>query len=224
MAIKARNGKEKQVKRRRILDAAKEQFFQHGYQQTSINKMMKHAGESTGTFYLYFKGKRDIYRTLFTDGLDIFVIMVEDALTVCGPTSLEKLTAIARTYLQFYKRYPGYFDIMAFMVMTDNELRDRDEASNAVDQKAVSLLKIIEDVFIQGVAKKELLPTNTWQTTIAFWGVMDGIIMLEKRGNLLTMGVNHQQIFERIIASLFYGIANRPVAQPDWPTEVSRCD
>ncbi len=207
MSDYAKNEQDKLAKQRRILESAKSLFFEYGYQQTSIHKIMKTTGESTGTFYQYFKSKREIYVKLYTDGLDIFKSMLEDALQVCGPTALAQLVAVAKVYLMFYRRYPGYFDIVAFLVMNDQELRNRDEGSDELDQKAISILKEIEKILIGGIARNELKPTNTWIMTITLWGVMDGIIMLEKRGNLPTMGTSMDQVFDQTIKSFVYQLA-----------------
>ncbi|MGB9736155.1 MAG: TetR/AcrR family transcriptional regulator [bacterium] len=48
-----------------ILNAAKEMFAIKGYHNTSISDIIKRADIARGTFYLYFKDKREIFDALF---------------------------------------------------------------------------------------------------------------------------------------------------------------
>ncbi len=48
-----------------ILNAAKEMFAINGYHDTSISDIIKRADIARGTFYLYFKDKREIFDALF---------------------------------------------------------------------------------------------------------------------------------------------------------------
>jgi AcrR family transcriptional regulator len=52
-------------RRHSILTAAKEMFAINGYHNTSISDIIKRAGIARGTFYLYFKDKREIFDALF---------------------------------------------------------------------------------------------------------------------------------------------------------------
>src|SRR6266487_4411940 len=46
--------------RRRILDAAEEVFGEYGYYEASISEITRRAGVAQGTFYIYFRTKREI--------------------------------------------------------------------------------------------------------------------------------------------------------------------
>lgn len=54
-------------KRNRILQAAKEEFSQVAFSEASINKIVKNAGISRGSFYMYFHDKYDLLRVLLED-------------------------------------------------------------------------------------------------------------------------------------------------------------
>ncbi len=53
-----------------ILSSAKEMFAIKGYHETSITDIIKRANIARGTFYLYFKEKRDVFDALFDQLLD----------------------------------------------------------------------------------------------------------------------------------------------------------
>lgn len=53
--------------RRRILDAAEEVFGEYGYYEASISEITRRAGVAQGTFYIYFRTKREIFAELVED-------------------------------------------------------------------------------------------------------------------------------------------------------------
>ncbi len=60
-------------KQQAILEAAKKEFSLMSFHEASINKIIKDAGISRGSFYMYFEDKEDLYYTIteheFTDML-----------------------------------------------------------------------------------------------------------------------------------------------------------
>lgn len=48
-------------KRTKIIDAAKKEFQQNSFYDASINKIIKEAGISRGSFYMYFENKEDLF-------------------------------------------------------------------------------------------------------------------------------------------------------------------
>ena len=56
----------KEKKRTDLLEAAYKLFITIGFSETTITQIAKKAGVGKGTFYLYFKNKEDIRKTLIT--------------------------------------------------------------------------------------------------------------------------------------------------------------
>ena len=133
MGARARTLEDKQQRRRLILEAAKELFFDRGYRDTTIEMITERAGLSTGTFYLYFKSKQEIYMTLYADGIDIFHRMAEEAISWPGMKTLARLSAIAHAYYRFYTEHTEYFDILAFIHMHQAELKEPSEMASMLD-------------------------------------------------------------------------------------------
>ncbi|MFN3264186.1 MAG: TetR/AcrR family transcriptional regulator, partial [Aquificaceae bacterium] len=50
--------------RERIIQSAKELFSQKGYNHTTVEDIVKHAGLSKGAFYFYFKSKDQLMEEL----------------------------------------------------------------------------------------------------------------------------------------------------------------
>ncbi len=208
-ATRARTAEDKQQRRLLILEAARELFLNKGYNATTIEMITDRAGLSTGAFYTYFKNKREIYMTLYAEGIDIFHGMAEQAISWPGMSALARVSAIAHAYHRFYTERTAYFDILAFMPMHEAELKEPDEMSSLLDEKAIGLLKMIEGVIEEGIEKGEFIPMDTWKATNALWGMMDGLVMLAERKNVAVMGVTLEDLFKQAIEIIFYGIATR---------------
>ena len=216
---RARSVEDKEQRKRLILDACKELFFTRGYRDTTIEKITERAGVSTGTFYLYFKSKQEIYMTLYADGIDVFRGMAEEAISWPGMSALARLSAIAHAYYRFYKNHTEYFEILAFIHMHQAELKVKSDMSALLDDKAIELLKIIEAVIREGIDSGELVPMDTWKATNVLWGLMDGLVTLAARENVMVMGVTLEDLIKQALQMVFYGMDARMGATGDDPDE-----
>ena len=59
--------KEGEVRRREILVAARELFIRKGYEQTSVNDILKIVDIAKGTFYYYFISKEEVLEEIILD-------------------------------------------------------------------------------------------------------------------------------------------------------------
>lgn len=219
MSTRARTIEDKLLRRQLILKSAKEVFFDKGYQRATIELITERADLSAGTFYLYFKSKQEIYRILYSDGIDIFHRMAEEAVSWPGMGTIAKLSAIAHAYYRFYTEYTEYFDILAFIHLHQDTLHEQDEMSSILDQKALDLLRMIESVIEEGVDSGEFAPMDTWKATNVLWGMMDGLVMLAERNNVMVIGVSLEELIKQSLEMMFYGMVKRIGAGPDGSTE-----
>ncbi len=59
--------KEAEVRRREILVVARELFVKKGYEQTSVNDILKIVDIAKGTFYYYFASKEEVLESIILD-------------------------------------------------------------------------------------------------------------------------------------------------------------
>ena len=72
--------RERGARRRRILDAAGEVFSARGYHEASITEIAVRADLATGTIYLYFRDKADLYGSVILEKMNDVVGRLEAAL------------------------------------------------------------------------------------------------------------------------------------------------
>ena len=71
MGIKERREREKEERRRSILDCARSLFFEHGYENVTISQIATAAELGKGTVYSYFDSKESIYIAILREGIGI---------------------------------------------------------------------------------------------------------------------------------------------------------
>jgi AcrR family transcriptional regulator len=60
----------KNERRRRVLEAAREVFLEHGYENATTREIATRAGVAVGTVFVYARDKRDLLMTIVNDDLE----------------------------------------------------------------------------------------------------------------------------------------------------------
>jgi AcrR family transcriptional regulator len=89
----ARIVKEREVRRGELLDSAQALFLERGYEHTSINDVIQHAGVSKGGFYHHFKAKEELLEALATRLAHESIERFKDVLEKPGLDGLARLNA-----------------------------------------------------------------------------------------------------------------------------------
>ena len=74
----------KEEKKRRILDAAFREFSRAPFREASINRIIKDAEISRGSFYTYFEDKTDLLQIILRDGVQSLTTQLYQELEVSG--------------------------------------------------------------------------------------------------------------------------------------------
>jgi AcrR family transcriptional regulator len=118
--------------RGKLLDAAVPALAEKGYHGTRVDDIVRIAGVSHGTFYLYFANKEDLFRTLAercadeADALAGSLGVIDD-----GPEGVAALRAWLVEFLAFYRRYGVVVRSWAENQVTDRALARLGTASFA---------------------------------------------------------------------------------------------
>jgi AcrR family transcriptional regulator len=109
--------------RAKLLDAAVPALAEKGYHATRVDDIVRQAGVSHGTFYLYFANKEALFRTLAercaddADALASSLGMVD-----AGPGGVATLRGWLTEFLGFYRRYGVVIRAWAENQVTDRTL------------------------------------------------------------------------------------------------------
>jgi AcrR family transcriptional regulator len=104
--------------REQILQAAGEEFVQHGPEGFSLRRVAERIGYSPTTIYLYFQNKEDLLLSTVEDGFKSFDQAIQDA--VSGATGAPaKLEALGRAYIAFGLENAALYRLMFMQPATD---------------------------------------------------------------------------------------------------------
>ena len=115
---KTKNAKEKFA---RIVEAGDIEFYQNGYEKTTIANITSAAGMAVGTFYLYFKDKLSLYHYILFDYQDRLRRYIQARIGSCNNRlEKEKLGLIA--WLEFINDNPRTYTIIWQSLSIDKSL------------------------------------------------------------------------------------------------------
>jgi AcrR family transcriptional regulator len=116
--------------RAKLLDAAVPVLAEKGYHATRVDDIVRMAGVSHGTFYLYFTNKEDLFRTLAERCADEADALAGSLGVVdSGPAGVATLRAWLAEFLVFYRRYGVVIRAWAENQVTDRSLGTLGSAS-----------------------------------------------------------------------------------------------
>ena len=109
--MKERQGREREAVSRAILDAARDLFVSHGYQNVSIRKIAERIEYSPAAIYGYFPSKDDIFLALAEEGFRL-LFAFGDRRGRAQADPIDELRAMFWRYYEFSKVHPEYFALM----------------------------------------------------------------------------------------------------------------
>ena len=100
------NPAQKPDKKQRIIDAAIKEFAEHGYTNTSTNKIIEEAGVSKGVLFYYFENKEKLYAFLIEYVIDLLRNDVLSKVDVQNPDIFALIKTSLNTKLFTIMKYP----------------------------------------------------------------------------------------------------------------------
>lgn len=134
-------------RRNEILNTAEKLFHAKGYDKCTVNDILKEVNIAKGTFYYYFKSKKEVLDSVVSRYTDIVVSRVEEILTKDDINPEEKLM---RTFMAM--RIKDEVDDNTFDELHKNEnaLLYQETLNQIITVMSPVLVKIIEE----GIEKK----------------------------------------------------------------------
>lgn len=113
MGISERRQREKEQRRKEILDAAERHFFSRNYEGVSMDDIAREAELNKATLYLYFESKEALYADVVLRGIAI----LQEKFTACMErpvTGIVKVALMGQAYYEFSQEHPEYLRMIHF--------------------------------------------------------------------------------------------------------------
>lgn len=179
MGTKERREREKETRRKAILDAAERVFFARGLEKATMDEVAEEAEFSKGTIYLYFKNKEDLYLAIIARGSAILKSLFLRAQAEPG-SGLEKVCRIGEAYCEFARAYPDYFNAMLYFESTEFERLVADSPSaQACWCLTDEIFAIVIDALKQGMADGSVrADIDASLVATLLWAQMTGVLQI----------------------------------------------
>ncbi len=179
MGTKERRMREKEKRRRKILDAAKQLFFEKGFMAATMDQIARTVELGKGTLYLYFKNKEELYISLLVEGMAI----LNHALKTAGKekTSWEdKISAMGRVYYQYSREYNRFFHIKFQFQHGEITAGISDELYNECVREGMACLGYLAQAIAEGISAGDIRQKDPMRLAVVLWGSLTGIILLHE--------------------------------------------
>lgn len=173
MSVQERKERERASRERLILATARELAEQQGWDAVTTRRLAERIEYSQPVLYSHFRGKREIIGAVALEGAAEMAAAVRAAASAAdGPRT--RVTALARTYLDFAARNPAVYDAM-FQLDGGLAFAQEDTPEPLKDAFA-ALLESLGEVAGDGV--------HPGLFTEVFWAALHGLATLARAGRL----------------------------------------
>jgi len=201
MSVLSRREREKLARRKSILQAARELFYEHGYQASTIDMIAERAELSKGTIYTYFESKDELYVSAIIEAF----LELEKRLIVTASQDLpveKKLKALFMAFVDHCLVYKEQLWLGSFFY-TDTARRTiprhlLDEINDYTWRCLDIIIQAVQEGKDKGVLREDVNPTEvsiiSWRAAV---GLLEMAIAEEENeedkkmyGNLFDQAIN----------------------------------
>ena len=174
MGIADRRQREKEQRKKEILDAAECLFFSRNYEDVSMEEIACDVELNKATLYLYFKNKETIFATIVLRGIRILEEKYMKCMEKQAP-GIVKVVLMGQAYYQFSQEYSDYLRLIHFY---GSERFSKENPCTAEIGKGYSTCRLILRDAIQegiddGTIRADLDPFLTsMYLMISFMGIL----------------------------------------------------
>ncbi|MBC3797479.1 TetR/AcrR family transcriptional regulator [Acetobacterium tundrae] len=160
--------KEGEIRRREILDVARELFVTKGYDHTSVNDILKIVDIAKGTFYYYFASKEEVLEAII---LDIVEEGARRAEIVVKDQSIPLLNRIMMAIMAQAPEFEGSDEIKEELHKVENAKLERLYLKAMLKRMTPVLQEPVLECIKEGIAHMEY-PTECIETILLLGHMM----------------------------------------------------
>ncbi len=188
-----------------ILVQARELFLTLGYHKTTMRNIAEAAGISTGPLYFHFRDKAEVFFYICSEafdrlGSDFRRISHEEE------AAGERLRSIFLAYKAFYYREPQLFAMMHLATDPMSGIGLPESLAEALLQKGMALVKIMEELIREGISRHELRPVDPAKLAVYLYSVAEGIFVSNRMGVLAQQNIGVDEMIDAAIELVGIGM------------------
>jgi AcrR family transcriptional regulator len=184
MGIPERKEREKARRKQQIIVAAKRVFTHKGFDKATMEDIANEAELSSGTIYIYFKNKNELYANMTLRVLQFLFIRLEHLHNDQKKKPEEKIAHLKKAFLDVYEFDPLVLKTL-FNLQSSEAIQHLSpglvDEIRALGRKA---LNKIAAIFKQGIRKGVCIDHPPQAIAAIVWSLFSGIVLWETEGHL----------------------------------------
>ncbi|OCC09047.1 TetR/AcrR family transcriptional regulator [Streptomyces sp. PTY087I2] len=191
MSVRERKERERASRERLIVATARELAEQQGWDAVTTRRLAERIEYSQPVLYSHFRGKREIIGAVALEGAAEMAAALRAA-TAEADGRRARVSALARTYLEFAERNPAVYD--ALFQLDGGLVFAHEDTPEPLKDAFAALLETLGEVAGEGV--------HPALFTELFWSALHGLATLTRAGRLLPEGAEQRLdlLVERLAA------------------------
>jgi len=217
VTTRARRKREKEERRKSILRAAREVFFENGFHRATVDSVAERAEVSKGTVYLYFESKETILAHLLLEGLDELIEELEQAYAPAQPLPADKrLRRLGQAYLRFFDEEPEYFRLLVAMDRGRFQDSVKPEVYQSVLSASLEGLSWVTKAIQQGIDEGMFRRYDVRPVASILWATLNGVLeLMEHPLRREMVGVERETLYQAALETVIRGLRTTPQDEKD---------
>jgi AcrR family transcriptional regulator len=223
MTLVERRQKEKDQRRKNVINIASKLFFLKGYEKVSMDEIANEAEVSKATLYFYFNDKESLYFAIVNRGIKILKLIIAEETKRTQTDDLE-ICSIHKTFNRFIQEYPDYAQAYVYLRSRRFELSNK----KVINNDAKDILEFTEELIQRAILEtKACIENRIFRNDVN--PVIVTVFNLLMNENILTMssdlkntleahGITVQQFYLEITNHANSAIMNREQANKNTET------
>jgi TetR/AcrR family transcriptional regulator len=197
----------RQFKKHLIRDAAKQIFAERGIEAASMREIAQSAGYTTGSIYLYFDTKEELYAEVLRDTLHALYVVVAESPLPAGASQTERAL---RGLWQFFTDRPADFDLGFYLYGGARPAglspQLDDELNELLDSVMVHIAQclVADGLTAQNDAHHQAVLHATW---------IFGLLLMNKTRRLKAFDERAEPLLDSYMHNVLSTAPNRPRSQ-----------
>lgn len=191
MGIHERKQREKEQRRKQIMEAARKVFSAKGFNRATMEEIAGEAELSPGTLYLYFKNKEELHTSLSIDILSYITVQMKKFINRQDINAEEKMNILKDTFIDVYEYDPMVL-INLFHLQSGETLKNlSSEVLDELKETSAEALYAITSIANEGIEQGIFVEKLPVALADIIWATYSGVVLWVDSKRLL----NNQKDF-----------------------------
>jgi AcrR family transcriptional regulator len=210
MGIEERKERERERRRQQIMVAAKRVFSEKGFSKTTMEDIAREAELSTGTLYLYFKNKEELFASLSFRILQYLLIRMEHVARERDKGPVEKLEALKEALYDVYEFDPLIIINMFHLQSSETLMNLSPQILDDMKEMSRKAMKEMAKIFQEGVDGGLFIDQHPQALTDIVWSLFSGLVLWEESKRI----IDPKKDFLKSTLEIAFDILIRGISKP----------